>query len=140
MAVKKESLQERAENLFTDRQKFLGGSDVAAIFGVSPWKTPYDLFIDKSTPRSGEEDLNEDRAQEVLRAPQAPGAGDRRNAADEYGIEVTRLSLDEHPNRYVDPEYPFMAAEVDFEFRMSPAVRAHFPERATSAPSPTARC
>jgi predicted phage-related endonuclease len=44
-----------------DRSKFLGGSDVAAIFGVSPWKTPYDLFLDKTTPRSGEEDLNEER-------------------------------------------------------------------------------
>ena len=30
-----------------DRQKYLGGSDVAAIFGVSPWRTPYDLWVDK---------------------------------------------------------------------------------------------
>ena len=49
--------------------------------------------------------------------------------ADEYGIQVTRLSMDADPNRYVDPEFPFLAAEIDFEFLMSPSVRAAFPDR-----------
>ena len=26
----------------------IGGSDVAAIFGISPWKTPLDLWLEKS--------------------------------------------------------------------------------------------
>ena len=30
-----------------DRQGFIGGSDVAAILGVSPWKSPFLLYQEK---------------------------------------------------------------------------------------------
>lgn len=30
-----------------DRTKFIGGSDIAAICGVSPWKTAYQLYLEK---------------------------------------------------------------------------------------------
>ena len=30
-----------------DRTKFIGGSDVAAILGVSKWKTPFQLYQEK---------------------------------------------------------------------------------------------
>lgn len=30
-----------------ERQKGIGGSDVAAILGLSPWRTPYDVYLDK---------------------------------------------------------------------------------------------
>lgn len=119
-----------------DRSKFLGGSDVAAIFKVSPWKTPYDLFMDKITPRSeAGEDLDEERRKFFARRKrQEPVIAEM--LADEYGIVVTRLSLDDNPNRYIDPEYSFLAAEIDFEFEMSPTVRAKFPERADFAAIP----
>lgn len=119
-----------------DRSKFLGGSDVAAIFGVSPWKTPYDLFMDKITPRSEDgEDLNEARRKFFSRRKrQEPVIAEM--LADEFGVEVTRLSLDGNPNRYLDLEHPFLAAEIDFEFLMSDAVRSHFPERADFAAIP----
>lgn len=115
-----------------DRQKFLGGSDVAAIFKVSPWKTPFDLFVDKTTPRSDEEDQNEDRRKFFARRKrQEPVIAEM--LADEYGIEVSRLSMDDNPNRYLDAEHPFLAAEIDFEFTMTPTVRNHFPDRADFA-------
>lgn len=120
----------------TDRSKFLGGSDVAAIFKVSPWKTPFDLFMDKITPRAElDEDLDEKRRKFFARRKrQEPVIAEM--LADEYGIVVTRLSLDDNPNRYIDPEYPFLAAEIDFEFEMSQAVRAKFPERTDFAAIP----
>lgn len=31
----------------TDRRKGLGGSDAGAVLGLSPWKTPWDIFVDK---------------------------------------------------------------------------------------------
>lgn len=31
------------------RKSGIGGSDVAAVLGVSPWKTPYELYLDKTT-------------------------------------------------------------------------------------------
>lgn len=109
-----------------DRSKFLGGSDIAAIYGVSPWKTPLDLYFDKVSPRA--EDLNEDRRKFFARRKrQEPVIAEM--LADEYGVIVTRLSMDDNPNRYQDQEYPFLAAEIDFEFEMSTSVRAAFPER-----------
>ena len=32
-----------------ERQQSLGGSEVAAALGLSPWKTPYELYIEKTT-------------------------------------------------------------------------------------------
>lgn len=32
-----------------ERQQGLGGSDIAAALGLSPWKTPYELYIEKTT-------------------------------------------------------------------------------------------
>ncbi len=118
-----------------DRQKYLGGSDVAAIFGVSPWKTPYDLWVDKTTPRSEDPQIDPEKKKFFARRKrQEPVIAEM--LSDEYGIVVTRLSLDEDPNRYRDPEYPFLAAEIDFEFLMSPEVRAHFPDRPDFAEIP----
>ncbi len=112
-----------------DRQKFLGGSDVAAVFGLSKWKTPFDLWKDKTTPRSDQpEELDE--AQEEFfrdRKDQEPVIAGKLKR--KYGIEVTKLSLDNRQNRYRDPEHDFMAAEIDFEFLMSPAVRKTFKDR-----------
>jgi len=118
-----------------ERHKFLGGSDVAAIFGISPWKTPFDLFIDKVTPPTGAEDIDEDRRKFFARRKrQEPVIA--AMLEDEYGIKVTRLSLDDNPNRYIDAEHPFLAAEIDFEFVMTPAVREHFPDRPDFAAIP----
>jgi putative phage-type endonuclease len=117
-----------------DRQKFLGGSDVAAIFGVSPWRTPLDLYLDKIRPR-GEEALDPEKKKFFARRKrQEPVVAEM--LADEYGVEVTRLSLDDNPNRYQDEEHPFLAAEIDFEFFMTPAVREHFPDRPDFAAIP----
>lgn len=117
-----------------DRQKFLGGSDVAAIFGVSPWRTPLNLYLDKISPR-GEDTLDPAKKKFFARRKrQEPVIAEM--LADEYGIVVTRLSLDDNPNRYLDEEHSFLAAEIDFEFLMSPAVREHFPERADFAAIP----
>lgn len=31
-----------------DRATYIGGSDAAAILGISPWKTALDVFLDKT--------------------------------------------------------------------------------------------
>lgn len=111
-----------------DRQKYLGGSDIAAVLGVSPWRTPYQLWEEKIQPRAEKPQIDLDRAKFFARRKrQEPVIAEM--LADEYGIQVTRLSMDADPNRYVDPEFPFLAAEIDFEFLMSPSVRAAFPDR-----------
>jgi putative phage-type endonuclease len=41
------------------RKGYVGGSEVAALLGLSPWKTPVDLFLDKSGRRADEQEPSE---------------------------------------------------------------------------------
>ena len=97
------------------RHKFIGGSDIAAVLGISPWKTPLDLWRDKTTPRiEGErkavftrgirwESVVAEMLVESLKAA---------------GHEVEIVSSNQ---RYRDSELEFMAAEIDFELRLDGA-------------------
>lgn len=38
----------KREKWLVDRRKGIGGSDIAAILGYSPWKTPVDIWMDKT--------------------------------------------------------------------------------------------
>lgn len=95
-----------------DRSKFLGGSDIAAVLGVSPWKTPLDLWRDKITPRADGERKKvftrgirwESVVAEMLV---------ERLEADGHTVEIVGTN-----NRYRDQEHAFMAAEIDFEVKL----------------------
>lgn len=116
-----------------DRRTYIGGSDIAAVMGLSPWRTPLELYLEKiadAPPTISEEK----RRFFARRKRQEPVVAEMLH--DTYGIEVTRLSMDGNPNRYIDPSHPFLAAEIDFEFGMSDAARAAFPERADWAAVP----
>lgn len=107
----------------TDRRLFIGGSDAAAILGVSPWTTPLDLFLVKT----GQREEFADAAREKLFK-----RGKRLEPIvidmliEEYGIKVTKRSLPEKPNRYQDPEVEYLAAEIDFEFEVTTDLAARF--------------
>jgi putative phage-type endonuclease len=91
-----------------DRQKFIGGSDVAAILGLSPWKTPLQLWQDKTQPAMPE---NVDPAKAKIFARghrMEPYVVDLLSA--ESGLKIARRNA-----RYVDPEFSFLAAEIDAE-------------------------
>ena len=47
------------EEFLARRKTGIGGSDVAAVMGVSPWKTPYQLWLDKLSPVAEEEPEND---------------------------------------------------------------------------------
>ncbi len=108
------------------RATYIGGPDAAAVMNVSPYRTAVDCFFSKVDPQpevispEKEKFFRRRKHQEPIIAAMLE---------EEYGIVVTRLSIDEHPNRYQDLEFPFLCAEIDFEFRMSPSVRLRFPER-----------
>lgn len=90
-----------------DRTKYLGGSDVAAILGISPWRTPLDVYLDKVQPRVRESDPARDR---VLT---------RGKRMEPYVIDLlqeeTGLRVVRRGERYIDPELSFIAAEIDAE-------------------------
>lgn len=88
-----------------DRTKYLGGSDIAAILGISPWKTAADIWIDKTTP-----------PREDSRNFQAKARGTRMEPyvldmiREEHGLQIVARN-----ERYVDAEVPYFAAEIDAE-------------------------
>ena len=90
------------------RRKYIGGSDVAAILGISPWKTPLDLYLEKTQPRA-EDDLSPDRMR-VLTRGQRMEPYVVELLSEETGLQVVRRNA-----RYIDPELPFLAAEIDAE-------------------------
>lgn len=90
-----------------DRSTYIGGSDAAAILGVSPWQTAYQLWAEKT----GLVVKQDDPAKAKIFA-----RGKRLEPVvlqmfeDETGLKV------EHRNRrFQDPEFPFLAAEIDGE-------------------------
>ncbi len=114
-----------------DRTKYLGGSDVASVLGLSPWRTPLQTYEAKV---NGEEPITDEKRKFFARRKrQEPVIAEMLR---DEGIEVTRLSLDDDQNRYIDAEHSFMAAEVDFEFRMNDAARYRFPGRIDFAAVP----
>lgn len=84
------------------RRTGIGGSDVAAILGLSPWRTPYQVWEDK-TGRS--EEQPETPALYWGRLLEDPI---RQAYADRTGLTVTK------PDRmFTSEEYPFMLANLD---------------------------
>lgn len=88
-----------------DRTKFLGGSDVAAILGVSPWKSIVDLWLDKITPR-----VEDSQNVAAKRRGSRLEPYIRDMIEEEYGLKIVRVN-----QRYIDKELPFLAAEIDAE-------------------------
>jgi putative phage-type endonuclease len=95
------------QTLVLDRTKYLGGSDVAGILGISPWRTPLDVYFDKIQPRA--EDNDPARIKVLTRGKRM----------EPYVIDLlqedTGLNIVRRGQRYIDPELPFIAAEIDAE-------------------------
>ena len=89
-----------------DRQTYLGGSDIAAILGISPWRTPLDVYLDKV---EGKRPDDPSKAQIFRRgARMEPYILDL--LAEEHGIEIVQRG-----QRYLDKSHSFIAAEIDAE-------------------------
>ena len=94
-------------NAELDRQKYIGGSDVAAILGISPWRTPLDVYLDKIQGR--QEITDPDRIKILTRGKRMePYVIDL--LAEETGLDIIARG-----NRYIDQDYGFIAAEIDAE-------------------------
>lgn len=96
-----------------DRSKFLGGSDAAAVMGLSPWATPVELWQQK-TGRVEREEPDAARQKIFDRGHKLePFIVDMViDKLRERGHEVELLATN---RRYVDPEHAFLSCEIDFE-------------------------
>ena len=95
-----------------DRTKYLGGSDVGAILGVSPWMTPFQLFqkktgalVEEITPAKQRILDRGHRWEPIVLEMVVDELRDR-------GHEVEVVAVGQ---RYIDPEFSFLAAEIDAE-------------------------
>lgn len=96
-----------------DRQKFIGGSDAAAVMGLSPYATPVELWLEKTGQREREQP--DPVRQRIL---------DRGKKLEPFVLDMVldklrerghQIELIQRNQRYIDPEHPFLAAEIDFE-------------------------
>lgn len=88
-----------------DRRKFIGGSDISAILGISPWRSAVDLWIDKITP--------------PVENGQNAAAKRRGTRLEPYILDMIReehgLHIVANNARYIDAGVPYFAAEIDAE-------------------------
>jgi putative phage-type endonuclease len=100
-----------------DRSKFLGGSDAAAVMGLSPWSTPLELW-EKKTGRAKPRPVDPVR-EKVLERGKRLEATIFEMLLDrlrEDGLQVEVIATNE---RYADLHHPFLSCEIDFELRVT---------------------
>ena len=90
-----------------DRATYIGGSDAAAILGVSPWQTRYQLWAKKIGLIA--EQVNPEKEKIFARGKRLEPVI-LQMFEDESGLKV-----DHRNRRFSDSEYPFLAAEIDGE-------------------------
>ena len=91
-----------------DRSGFIGSSDMAAILGLSPWKTPYELWLEK-TGQAEQADADPEKARLFRR-------GKRLEPVIVNMLEEERgLQIVARNERYSDAEFDFLRCEIDAE-------------------------
>ncbi len=97
---------------------FIGGSDAAAILGESDWSTPLRVYLEKR----GEwvaNPIEEEKKARIFKRGKRMEPLIRQMAEEEWGLDIVRYSTEDKPSRYSIPEYPFLRAEIDFEWRVT---------------------
>lgn len=98
-----------------DRTKFIGGSDAAAILGVSKWKTPFQLYQEKIGAYVEESTPMRDRVLSRGKRWEPIVVDMLVDELQDRGHDVEIIARNE---RYQDPEFPFLACELDLELRI----------------------
>lgn len=91
----------------TERQKGIGGSDAAAVIGVSPWKSAAQVYMDKVEPIAEEDEA---KVSERLRIGHDLEAYVAKRFMEETGKKVRRCNYMLH-----HPEHEFLLADIDRE-------------------------
>lgn len=87
-----------------ERRKYIGGSDIAAVMGMSRWKTPLKLWLEK-TGECEPVDLSKVEAVQL-------GSELEEFVAQKFSKE-TGKQVRKQSKMYVHKDYPFIAAHVD---------------------------
>ena len=85
------------------RRAGLGGSDIGAILGVNPYKSAYDLFIDKTNP-AGDNNGN-------LRTQF--GHDFEHVIAEKFALNYPQFEVQVDTKHYIHLEYPWLNGNID---------------------------
>ena len=88
-----------------NRQGYIGGSDAAAILGISPWKSPYQLYMEKVG--EWQEEIDEKRERIFARGRRLePIVVDM--LVDELKSDGHDVEVIERNQRYTDSELNYL--------------------------------
>ena len=87
-----------------ERKSYIGGSDIAVVMGMSRWKTPLALWLEK-TGEVEPEDLSKKEAVHF-------GIKLEALVAEEFA-ERNNKKVQRQPKMYVHKDYPYMVAHID---------------------------
>lgn len=109
------------------RETFLGGSECAAVLGVSPWATALDVYFSKTGTRPPAGAWRDPQREKNFKRGKRAEPHAIVMAKEDLGLKVTKVSTPEAKNYYVDAEHPFLACEIDFEWEVTPEIAARYP-------------
>lgn len=95
-----------------NRQGYLGGSDAAAILGISPYKSPYQLYMEKVG--EWQEEIDEKRERIFARGRRLEPIVVEM-LVDELKSDGHDVEIIERNHRYTDPELNYLKSEIDVE-------------------------
>lgn len=95
------AIPQTREQWLAERQRYLGGTDVAAIVGKSKYKTALDVFLEKTGQKS------DDKAGRKAEAGIALEPYIREWYAQDTGLSI------QGGRTIIDPEHPFLGANID---------------------------
>lgn len=90
-----------------DRSTYLGATDIAVLAGVSPWRTPFELYLEKIgelDPQAGRTDADRDRMERGHRL---------EDVALDWDAEIRGLSIERIRRDVVHPRLPFVVVHPD---------------------------
>jgi putative phage-type endonuclease len=102
-----------------DRTKYIGGSDIGAILGLSKFRTPLEVWMEKTGKETKQSDS----------LPHRFGSFAEEFVASEYA-RATGFELLHDESIYIHPTYPFMSAHID-RFVLGDAIRNGMDNTAT---------
>jgi putative phage-type endonuclease len=87
-----------------DRRTFIGGSDAGAILGLSPWATPYEVWLEKI----GEAKAEDPKKEKFFRRRKRQEPVVLEMLLEEKGIRAKSINT-----RAFHPAHPFLSCEID---------------------------
>lgn len=100
-------------NPVKDRTKGIGGSDAAAVLGVSPWTSPLKLYKQKVGAIEPIDDIVEKLEPNVFRTDSLQCGNELEDKCAEYFTKLTGIKTRKSNQRHYHKEYKFMNANVD---------------------------